>query len=99
MPSRIRVPAHFASDRECLQWVAATVGKVDAAQVTYGWIANTLEVDRVAISQNLLAQIDGQPHVEIEEEIEVTLDASGNLVSPLGSNRSRTSRRHLTPSA
>ena len=99
MPSRIRVPAHFASDRECLQWVAATVGKVDAAQVTYGWIANTLQVDRVAISQNLLAQIDGQPHVEIEEEIEVTLDASGNLVSPLGSNRSRTSRRHLTPSA
>ena len=23
-PSRIRVPAHFASDRECLDWVAAT---------------------------------------------------------------------------
>ena len=37
-PSRIRLPAHFASDRECLQWVAATAGKVDPADVTFGWI-------------------------------------------------------------
>ena len=28
-PSRIRVPAYFPSDRECLQWVAATAGGID----------------------------------------------------------------------
>ena len=56
-PSRIRVPAHFASDRECLQWVAATAGKLDPADVTYGWIRNTLELDRLAISHNLRARI------------------------------------------
>ena len=65
-PSRIRVPAHFASDRECLRWVAATAGKVDPADVTFGWIRNTLELDRLAISPNLRAQIDGQPQVEVE---------------------------------
>ena len=81
-PSRIRVPAHFASDRECLQWVAATAGKVDPADVTYGWIRNTLELDRVAISHNLRAQIDGQPQVEVEREIDVPWDESENLVSP-----------------
>jgi hypothetical protein len=48
IPSRIRVPAHFASDRECLQWVAATAGRLDPADVTYGWIRNTLALDRLA---------------------------------------------------
>jgi hypothetical protein len=82
IPSRIRVPAHFASDRECLHWVAATAGKLDPAQVTYGWIRNTLELGRVAISPNLRAQTDGQTHAEVEEEIDAKWDADGNLVSP-----------------
>lgn len=81
-PSRIRVPTHFGSDRECLQWVAATAGRENPAQVTYGWIRNTLELDRLAIGHNLRAQIDGQPHVQIEGEIEVKWDDGGNLVSP-----------------
>jgi hypothetical protein len=85
-PSRIRVPAHLASDRACLQWVAATAGKVDPADVTYGWIRNTLELDRVAISHNLRAQVDRQPQVVADGEIEVQWDGSGNLVSPFCSS-------------
>jgi hypothetical protein len=81
-PSRIRVPTHFAADRDCLQWVAATAGRMDPAQVTYGWIRNTLELDRIGISDNLRAQIEQQPHVEIEREVEVNWDERGNLVSP-----------------
>ena len=57
IPSRIRVPAHVASDRECL-WVAATAGKLDPADVTFGWIRNTLELDRLAISRNLRTESD-----------------------------------------
>ena len=83
-PSRIRVPAHFATDRECLQWVAATAGRLDAADVTYGWIRNTLELDRLAISPNLRGAIAGQPYVEIDGEIVVEWN-QGNLVSPLTS--------------
>lgn len=82
MPSRIRVPAHFAEDRECLRWVAATAGRADPAQVTYGWIRNTLELDRVAISHTLLPQTDVHPQIEIDAEIDVTWDERGNLVSP-----------------
>ena len=81
-PSRIRVPAHFASDRECLDWVAGTAGKADLADVTFGWIRNTLELDRLAISPNLRARIDGQPLIQVESEIDVPWDESGNLVSP-----------------
>jgi hypothetical protein len=82
IPSRIRVPAHFATDRESLEWVAATVGKLDAADVTYGWIRNTLALDRLAISSNLRTLVAGKPNVEVEGEIDVPWDASGNLVSP-----------------
>jgi hypothetical protein len=81
VPSRVRVPAQFPSDRECVAWISATTGKVDLSEVTYGWIRNTLELDRVAISHNLRGQIDGQT-IRIDAEIEVPWDQSGNLVTP-----------------
>jgi hypothetical protein len=76
------VPVPFSTDREALQWVTATAGKLDTADVTFGWIRNTLELNRLAISHNLRAQLDGQTHVEFEGEIEVRWDECGNLVSP-----------------
>jgi hypothetical protein len=84
VPSRIRVPAHFPSDRECLEWITATAGRMDPAEVTCGWIRNTLELDRLAISPNLRMQIEGRPLVALEGEIEVKWDECGNLVSPFG---------------
>src|SRR4029079_15661112 len=53
MRSRIRVPVHLANDRDCLGWVAATAGRIDPADVTYGWIRNTLELDRLAVTPHL----------------------------------------------
>ena len=82
IPSRIRVPAHFASDRQCLQWVAATAGKMNPDDVTFGWIRNTLALDRVAVSINLRARLDGQAHVDVVDDIETEWDEPGNLVSP-----------------
>ena len=80
--SRVRVPAPFASDRDALKWVMATAGKLDPAEVTVGWIRNTLELSRLAMSIGLRAQLEERPHVEVEGEIEVTWDETGNLVSP-----------------
>ena len=81
VPSRIRLPVHFADDRECLRWIAETTGRLEHEEVTYGWIRNTLALDRVAISHNLLSQIDDQS-VEVEGDFEVACDESGHLVSP-----------------
>ena len=82
VPSRIRLPAHFPDDRACLHWVSATSGKVDPEQVTFGWIRNTLALDRLAISENLRGQLEGLPQVVVEGPFDVTWDRSGNLVSP-----------------
>jgi hypothetical protein len=81
VPSRVRIPAHFPTDRECLEWVSATAGAEDPAHVTYGWIRNTLELARVAVSHNVRGRLP--PNVEVEGEIDVTWDEQGNLVSPL----------------
>ena len=91
---RIRVPVHFASDRDGLEWVAATAGKLDPAQVTYGWIRNTLELDGLAISHNLRERIDGQPQLEVEGEIEVTWDDRENLISPFSVNDGAAAASH-----
>lgn len=82
LPSRIRVPVHFSTDRECLEWVSPTAGKMNPQEVTYGWIRNTLELDAVALSDNLRTQVEGRPHLEIERQIEVEWADRGNLVSP-----------------
>lgn len=79
IPSKIRVPTHFGSDRECLDWVAATAGHMDSTEVTYGWIKNTLELGQVAVSANLRGKVDGI----IEREVAVEWDRDGNLVSAL----------------
>lgn len=81
-PARIRIPVHFSSDRECLDWVSRTAGKVDLESVTFAWIRNTLQLDRLAISPNLRTTIKAPPQVEIEDEIDVRWDEQHNLVSP-----------------
>jgi hypothetical protein len=82
VPSRIRVPVHFATDRECLEWVVSTTGRLDPEHVTYGWIRNTLELDRAAISPNLRVRVEALPHVTVQGDRGVQWDACGNLISP-----------------
>ena len=83
-PARIRQPVRLPTDRACLDWILPTVGKAEPADVTVGWIRNTLELARVAVSPNLRRLVEAQPQVGIEGEIEVPWDAAGNLISPFG---------------
>jgi hypothetical protein len=53
-PTAIRTPIHFRSDFDALSALCPTVGYADASQVRIGWIANTLALDRMAVSANLL---------------------------------------------
>ena len=81
VPSRIRLPVHFATDRECLEWIAQTTGRPNRGDVTCGWIPSTLALNRIAISPSVRTRLD-PTLVEIEGEFELTSDAAGRLVSP-----------------
>ena len=78
-PQAMRIPAHFPTDRECLERISPTAGKVDLNDVTYGWIRNTLELDRIALSENLLPALRNNPLIEILGTREMEFDADGNL--------------------
>ena len=81
-PAAVRTPIHFAADRECIERIAPTVGKIDLTQVTYGWIRNSMELGRLALSENLRPAILENPLLEIEATIDFDFDGDGNLISP-----------------
>jgi hypothetical protein len=64
-PEGIRTPIHFRTDRECLERLGGTVGKFDVAEVTLGWIRNTMELSVLGLSENLEAEIRRNPNLEI----------------------------------
>jgi hypothetical protein len=83
-PAAIRTPVHFATDRECIERIAPTVGRIDLKDVTYGWIRNSLELGLVALSENLQQQIERDPNLEIQGESRpMEFDANGNLADLL----------------
>lgn len=81
-PAAIRTPIHFPADRECIERIAPTVGKLNLDSVTYGWIRNTMELVRIGLSENLRAQVEANPILSIEATVEFEFDGDGNLVSP-----------------
>ncbi len=81
-PAAIRTPIHFPTDRECLERIAPTVGKLDLDEVTYGWIRNSMELGRLALSENLRPVVERNPDLEIEAVIDFEFAEDGNLISP-----------------
>jgi hypothetical protein len=81
-PAAIRTPIHFPTDRECLERVAPTVGKIDLSEVTYAWMRNTMELGRLGLSENLRAKIEKNPLLEIEATVDFDFDGRNNLISP-----------------
>lgn len=81
-PAAIRTPLHFATDRECIERIMPTVGKLDLQDVTLGWIRNTMELGRLGLSENVRAQVEANPNLEIEAVTDFEFDGAGNLISP-----------------
>jgi hypothetical protein len=79
-PAAIRIPVHFATDRECLDTIAPTVGKLNAADITVGWIRNSLDLRHIGLTENLQLQIKANPALEIiGGPMDWPYDAGGDL--------------------
>jgi hypothetical protein len=81
-PAAIRTPVRFATDRECLEAFAPTVGKLDLSLVTYAWIRNSMELIRLGLSENLRPQVEKNSNLVIEATVDFEFDGRGNLISP-----------------
>jgi hypothetical protein len=76
----VRTPLHFPSDRECLELVTATVGKFVPAEITMGWIRNTLDLGMIALTRNLADEIGRNPMLEIAgPPFGLDFDSQGDL--------------------
>jgi hypothetical protein len=76
----VRMPIHYASDRKCIEMLAQTVGKAEFAEVSMGWIRNSLELGLLAMSENLRGQIEANSMLEIlGPAFPLEFDAAGNL--------------------
>jgi len=81
-PAAIRTPAHFPTDKICLEKFWPTVGKFRQEDVTIAWIANSMELANLRLSENLRAEIEANPMLTIEGAAEeLDFDESGNLHS------------------
>jgi hypothetical protein len=79
-PTGIRTPIHFPSDHECLEKIGTTVGRLELADVNCGWLKNSLELGFMRLSENLRADIERHPALEIVGPAEeMDFDEAGNL--------------------
>jgi hypothetical protein len=79
-PAAIRTPAHYSTDAMCLEKFWPTVGKFKKEDVTIAWIANSMELATLRLSENLRAEIDANPMLEIEGPAEaLEFDEHGDL--------------------
>jgi hypothetical protein len=79
-PAGIRTPIHFSSDRECLEKIWTTVGCHQQEKVTIGWIANSLDLGLMRITENLRGEIEKNPVLEVLSPAEAfDFDGQGNL--------------------
>lgn len=78
----IRIPVHFPTDRECLKQIWRTVGIMDPLQLKIGWIRNSQDLTLMAFSENLRAELEENPMVEILGPAkELEYDGKGNLIN------------------
>lgn len=61
----LKTPAVFATDRQSLESIWKTTGKLDPSELAIGWIRNTQDLTVLALSENLLSRILPGHEVEI----------------------------------
>ncbi len=83
-------PLHFATDRECLERVLPTCGKLDPGTCSIIWIRNTLDLSYLLASENLLEELAANDAISVEgEAAALPFDPSGNLISPFEASAAR----------
>jgi hypothetical protein len=78
-----KVPLIAASDQEAIAIALMTLGRTQPLDARIGWIKNTLRLDKLALSENLVHAALQSPEVELGGDLEqIRFDATGALISP-----------------
>jgi hypothetical protein len=58
-PPMPRIPIFFPCDQQAVAWLLGALGSPEPAEQRVAWIRNTLNLDRIAISERLAREVDG----------------------------------------
>jgi hypothetical protein len=82
-PQDGKIPLTFDTDREAVAAALMTLRPHTRQDLSMVYIQNTLELNRLMVSQGCLPNLEGRPNIEIgSESLELEFDSSGNLISP-----------------
>ena len=72
---------HFATDKDCIEKIIETCGRLDSNDCSIVWIPNTMDIAECLVSENLLPEIEQNPEIEVIGEPQaLEFDSAGNLV-------------------
>jgi len=81
-PPMPRIPIFWASDRQALDWVLGALGSPEPQEQRVAWIQNTLNLNRIAVTQALAAEAASLPAWRLLPEPFVPgFDREGNFAA------------------
>ncbi len=82
-PPMPRIPMYFPEDRQALGWLLGALGSPTPHEQRVAWIHNTLHLQRLAVSESLVAEVEGLSGWRvIPGFFDPSFDEAGNLISP-----------------
>lgn len=90
--SSVRLPMCFPSDRDALQFAISALDSPTAPEQHVAWIRNTLDLNRIAVSEAAAEESAGLKGWQISaESFEPQFDSAGDLAKPAAGNLTRLS--------
>ncbi|MFZ0963011.1 MAG: lactate racemase domain-containing protein [Terriglobia bacterium] len=81
-PPMPRIPMFLPSDQEALAWLLGALGSPEPAEQRVAWIRNTMNLNRIAISERLAGEAAGRPGWrQLPEPFAPSFDGMGNLAA------------------
>lgn len=83
VPVSVKIPMVLANDRQAVQAAIKTCNIPDAREVRLARVKNTLCIDQMEISENLLPEALRHQYVEVlSDPYDLPFDGRGNLIEP-----------------
>jgi hypothetical protein len=81
-PPMPRIPMFLPSDQQALDWLLGALGSPEPAEQRVAWIRNTLNLNRIAISEQLAREAAALPGWRLlPEPFATAFDGAGNFTS------------------
>jgi hypothetical protein len=80
-PGQIVLPVVVEDDHMAAEWACRTLGPAKEGKVTMAYIENTMRLETIYVSENMLPGLSGDIEV-LSEPMELTFDENGKIAMP-----------------